>query len=114
MARSFNLPLPSPYSKASRAERDVHADGDEGLGEKIEIRASASGNQKSELLSEYVRKNELARQFGVSGRTIERWVRLRLIPAPVRLGRTSLYHLPTIQKHLAHQTHGDRGRRSRS
>lgn len=70
--------------------------------------------QGSALLSEYVRKNELAQQFGVSERTIERWVRLRLLPAPVRLGRTSLYHLPTIQEHLAGQLQPERRRRRRS
>jgi predicted DNA-binding transcriptional regulator AlpA len=74
---------------------------------------TAPGDLGSTLLSEYARKDELAQQFGVSERTIERWVRLRVLPAPVRLGRTSLYHLPTIQEHLAGQIQPERGRRKR-
>ncbi len=69
----------------------------------MESRATASEDHKSSLLSEYVRKDELAHEFGVSARTIERWVRLRLLPAPLKLGRTSLYHLPTVKKYLAEQ-----------
>lgn len=52
------------------------------------------------LLGDYASKQNLATAFDVSERTIERWVRLRLIPAPVRLGRTSLFHLPTVRQHL--------------
>lgn len=56
-----------------------------------------------EILAEYVRKSELAQEFQVSERTIERWVRLRILPAPLKLGRTSLFHLPTVRKHLERQ-----------
>ena len=66
-----------------------------------------------QLLAEYVDKKEVADEFGVSERTIERWVRLRLLPAPVRLGRTSLYHLPTVKQHLANQAAGNHRRRGR-
>ena len=55
------------------------------------------------LLGEYVRKDELAHEFGVSPRTIERWVRLRLLPKPVKLGRSSFHHVPTIREHLLKQ-----------
>ena len=61
---------------------------------------------KSDLLHDYVTKHSLAVEFGVSTRTIERWVRLRLLPAPVRLGRTTLYHLSTIRNHLESQARG--------
>ena len=54
----------------------------------------------SPLLTDYLQKDQLAQQFGVSQRTIERWVRLRLLPAPLRLGRNSFHHLPSIKKHL--------------
>ena len=55
----------------------------------------------SRLLSDYVNREQLAEVFGVSVRTIERWVRLRLIPAPLKLGRKSLFHLPAIERALA-------------
>ena len=67
-----------------------------------------------DLLSEFARKGELAQQFGVSERTIERWVRLQILPPPVRLGRTSLHHVPTIQKHLAKKLQPEPARRRRS
>jgi len=78
-----------------------------------ERRKEETSPAPSDLLAEYVRKDELAQQFGVSERTIERWVRLRLLPAPVRLGRTSLFHLPTIQQHLAGQLQPERRRQRR-
>lgn len=74
---------------------------------------TALAGKETGLLAEFVRKEDLAREFGVSERTIERWVRLRLLPAPIRLGRTSLYHLPTVKKYLADQTSDKIRRRSR-
>ncbi len=64
---------------------------------------TALAGKETGLLAEFGRKEDLAREFRVSDRTIERWVRLRLLPAPIRLGRTSLYHLPTVKKYLAVQ-----------
>ena len=55
------------------------------------------------LLQGYASKDQLADEFRVSPRTIERWVRLRLLPAPIRLGRKSLYHLPSIKRHMTDQ-----------
>lgn len=57
-------------------------------------------SEKDGFLREFANKNELADLFGVSARTIERWVRLRTIPKPVQLGRRSLFHLPTIREVL--------------
>jgi len=68
----------------------------------------------SPLLTDYAETQLLAQQFGVSQRTIERWVRLRLLPAPLRLGRKSFHHLPSIKKHLADRAEcGGRYRRGR-
>ena len=53
------------------------------------------------LLAEYADKATVAKEFGVSTRTIERWVRLRLLPAPVSIGRSRLFHRSTIQEFLA-------------
>ncbi len=53
-----------------------------------------------DLLAEFARKNELAGEFDVSPRTIERWVRLGIIPPPLRLGGLSLHHIPTLKQHM--------------
>ena len=75
--------------------------------------AAEPGAQSTQVLDEYIRKEDIARQFGRSTRTIERWVRLRLLPAPVRLGRISFHHVPTIKKHLAKQLEPEPRRRRR-
>ena len=62
------------------------------------------------LLADFGTKSDLAAAFGVSLRTIERWTRLRIQQAPVRLGRVSLYHLPTIQAHLLRVASGRKSR----
>lgn len=58
------------------------------------------GGETPNLLADYIDKAKLASEFDVSPRTIERWVRLRLLPKPLKLGRTRLYHRPSILKHL--------------
>jgi hypothetical protein len=57
----------------------------------------------SNRLCDYANKAEIARSFGVSMRTIERWVPLHILPAPVPLGQTARHHLPTITKYLSEQ-----------
>ena len=69
----------------------------------MEYDDSALPGGRLTLLSDYVRKSVIAREFEVSERTIERWVRLRLLPAPLKLGRTSFFHLPTVADYLANQ-----------
>ena len=66
-------------------------------------RVTAPAGKEPGFLAEFVRNKDLARDFDVSERTIERWVRLRLLPAPLRLGRTRLHHIPTVKKYLADQ-----------
>ena len=61
------------------------------------------GDGHSSLLDDYVSKVDLAGEFGVSTRTVERWVRLRVIPSPVKIGRLSLFHVPSLAKYLAAQ-----------
>ena len=80
----------------------------------METTRSPTAGDCSQLLGEYAPKKALAKAFGVCERTIERWVRLRLLPAPLRLGRTSLHHLPTVKQHLAEQTEAKGRRRARS
>ena len=62
----------------------------------------AKDHDVQSLLAEFAGKPDLAAQFRVSPRTIDRWVRMRLLPAPVRMGRTSLFHVPTVKRHLEH------------
>ena len=61
----------------------------------------------SALLADYIPKEQVAAEFDVSSRTIERWVRLRLLPAPIRLGRKSLHHVPSIRRFLADRAIGN-------
>ena len=75
--------------------------------------AASSKTESTGLLTDFATKKDLAREFNVSPRTIERWVRLRLLPRPIRLGRTTLFHLPTVRDSLAKNAAGSRGRSSR-
>ena len=52
------------------------------------------------FLNDFASKQEVAAEFNVTPRTIERWVRLRTFPSPIKVGRKSLFHIPTIQMHL--------------
>ena len=69
--------------------------------------------ENSKLLGDYMREDELAREFEVCPRTIQRWVRLRLLPAPVKLGRSTLFHVPSLRIHLAKLGDGKASARSR-
>lgn len=73
----------------------------------------ADSSTSASLLADYATTPELAAEFGVSPRTVERWINLRLIPPPVRLGRKVLHHRPTIREHLLALTcrPTDKGRR---
>ena len=80
----------------------------------VEEQASATPEGPADALIGFVRTEDLAVQFGVSERTIQRWIRLRLLPQPVRLGRTTLHHLPTIREFMAEQSQArpTRGRKA--
>lgn len=72
----------------------------------------ATGNGESLILGEYVSKADLAKEFDVSERSIDRWVRLDILPRPLRLGRRPLFHLATVKAHLANLQRGrNQGRR---
>ncbi len=75
---------------------EIHYRGGGGMAE--------SAGKEPGLLAEFIWKKDLAHEFRVSERTIERWVRLRLLPAPLKLGRTSIFHVPTVKKDLVDQT----------
>ena len=68
---------------------------------------------RSGLLSGYVSRQDLALEFDVSERTIDRWVDDGLLPAPIKLGRKRLFHLQTLEKHLLERSsrRSSRGRR---
>jgi predicted DNA-binding transcriptional regulator AlpA len=52
------------------------------------------------FLDGYLRREELARQLGVSARTIDRWQSLRCGPQRVAVGRTILYSLDSVRQWL--------------
>lgn len=58
-------------------------------------------NADNPLLEDFATKQQVADMFGVSTRTVERWVRLRSIPQPRKVGQQRLFHLPTLRNALA-------------
>jgi hypothetical protein len=52
------------------------------------------------VLEGYLRREELARQFGLSPRTIDRWEALRKGPPRVCIGRTILYKVESVRDWL--------------
>src|SRR5580658_8558223 len=52
------------------------------------------------VLAGYLRREELAEQFGLSPRTIDRWEALRIGPPRVCVGRTILFNLESVRQWL--------------
>lgn len=52
------------------------------------------------ILEDYATVEALAEEVNRSPRTLERWVRQRIIPAPVKIGAVRMFHVPTLRKHL--------------
>jgi predicted DNA-binding transcriptional regulator AlpA len=52
------------------------------------------------LLEGFLRREELAQQFGLSPRTIDRWEALRIGPPRISVGRTILYSIQSVQEWL--------------
>ena len=59
-----------------------------------------AGAAPTRLLEDYASRREIASEFEVSERTIDRWVRRGIVPPPIKLGRMALFHLPTVREHL--------------
>jgi hypothetical protein len=55
------------------------------------------------LLSEFLRKEELAAELRRNERTLDRWAALGLGPPRTFIGRTVLYRRASVQKWLAEQ-----------
>ena len=55
------------------------------------------------VLDGYLRREELARQLGLSPRTIDRWESLRIGPPRVSIGRTILYKAESVLEWLNSQ-----------
>ncbi len=58
--------------------------------------AQAAG--EAGLLSEYLSRDETAKQLGVSPDTLTRWLTQRIGPASVRIGRKRYYHRDAIRR----------------
>jgi predicted DNA-binding transcriptional regulator AlpA len=52
------------------------------------------------VLEGYLRRQELAKAFGLSPRTIDRWEALRKGPPRVCVGRTILYNVQSVREWL--------------
>lgn len=52
------------------------------------------------ILDGYLRHDELAKQLGLSPRTIDRWEALRIGPPRVSIGRTILYNAESVREWL--------------
>ena len=52
------------------------------------------------VLEGFLRREELARQLGLSPRTIDRWQALREGPPRVHVGRTILYNVESVREWL--------------
>jgi len=63
----------------------------------------ASDLADSIVLDGFLRREELARQLGVSSRTIDRWQSLRVGPPRLRCGRTILYNTESVREWLRSQ-----------
>ena len=55
------------------------------------------------VLEGFLRREQLAQQFGLSPRTIDRWEALRIGPPRVCVGRTVLYQIKSVREWLANQ-----------
>jgi predicted DNA-binding transcriptional regulator AlpA len=62
---------------------------------------SQTTSPASVLLSGYLRREELAQQFGLSTRTIDRWEALKEGPPRVSIGRTILYNVESVREWLS-------------
>ena len=78
----------------------------------MQAKTTTAKTGQTDLLADYATKKTIAAEFDVSERTIDRWVSLRLLPAPVKLGQTNIFHIPTLKKHLAERC-GPKGSRRR-
>ncbi len=67
-----------------------------------EFRSSEANetDQQSSILAEYLTPKQLAKELGVSLRTVERWHQFRHDPPRVALGRMRLYRLESIKAWL--------------
>ena len=77
----------------------------EQLYEATQASCSPPSNPQNQLstplvLAGYLRREELARQFGLSPRTIDRWEALRKGPPRVCIGRTILYQVESVRDWL--------------
>ena|ERR1035437_11167923 len=67
------------------------------------------------VLEGFLRREELAKQFSLNVRTLDRWEALRIGPPRVCVGRTILYNIQSVREwldSLEHQAFPTKRRRS--
>ena len=70
--------------------------------------------QRGDVLAGYLTREALAKEFGISERTLMRWELMRTGPPPTRLGRDVLYHIASVRDSVAaRETKMVRARRAR-
>jgi predicted DNA-binding transcriptional regulator AlpA len=73
---------------------------EQAIHESVTSAASFQCSPGTLILNGYLRREELARQFGLSTRTIDRWEALRIGPPRVHIGRTILYNVESVREWL--------------
>lgn len=64
----------------------------------------------SDILSDYLSRDDLARQLNRTIRTLERWESLRIGPPITRIGKTPMYHVESVREWLRNQEQKTRRR----
>lgn len=55
--------------------------------------------ESEQRIQEFLNKQEIAREFHITTRTVDEWMRRRLIPF-TKIGRCVRFHWPSIKQHL--------------
>jgi hypothetical protein len=73
----------------------------------------ALGTAEQALAEDWMTKTDLAHFFGKSPRTIERWCAMRTAPPRIKVGNTTLFHVPSMREWMAARVTGTDSKRGR-
>jgi hypothetical protein len=69
----------------------------------VKLQNSSAGECNGSILAGYIALEQLARELGVSERTLARWHAMRLGPPRVTIGRRPYYRLISVAEWIALQ-----------